>query len=147
MTGGNCCSLFSLFSEGITARVFQTPISFGGAQTTYTAPHTNNPLDYGWNPFQSSPTNSQLAGRGNPTFTFGNQGEYPSTSQTHAFQAPVRPKISFLATLNLIYLSKLMNDPVKHSAWTHVPTKLPSDIPKFERKTGEDPGAHITSFH
>ena len=28
-----------------------------------------------------------------------------------------------------------------------VPTKLPSDIPKFEGKFGEDPGAHITTFH
>ena len=26
-------------------------------------------------------------------------------------------------------------------------TKLPSDIPKFEGKVGEDPGAHITTFH
>jgi hypothetical protein len=27
-----------------------------------------------------------------------------------------------------------------------VPTKLPSDIPKFEGKTGEDPGDHVTTF-
>jgi hypothetical protein len=28
-----------------------------------------------------------------------------------------------------------------------VPTKLPSDIPKFEGKNGEDPGDHVTTFH
>ena len=47
-------SHFSLFSGGILALVFQTPISSRGAQTTYTALHINNPLAYGWNPFQSS---------------------------------------------------------------------------------------------
>jgi hypothetical protein len=26
-------------------------------------------------------------------------------------------------------------------------TKLPSDIPKFEGKPGEDPGDHVTNFH
>ena len=41
-----------------------------------------------------------------------------------------------------------MNDPVKHDAtWPPGPTKLPSYIPKFEGKVGEDPGAHITTFH
>jgi hypothetical protein len=28
-----------------------------------------------------------------------------------------------------------------------IPTKLPSDIPKFEGKSGEDPGDHVTTFH
>jgi hypothetical protein len=28
-----------------------------------------------------------------------------------------------------------------------VPTKLPSDIKKFEFKNGEDPGDHVTNFH
>jgi hypothetical protein len=31
--------------------------------------------------------------------------------------------------------------------WPPVPTKLPSDIPKFEGKSGEDPGDHVTTFH
>ena len=126
--------------------VFQTPVSTEAAQTTYTAPHTNNPLAYGWNPFQISLTTSQLVAGGNPTFTFGNLGAGP-TSHAHTFQAPVRPKIPFLEALNLPNLSKLMNDPVRHDAtWPPVPTKLPSDIPKFEGKVGEDPGAHITTF-
>ena len=50
--------------------------------------------------------------------------------------------------LNLPYLSKLVNDPMRHEpSWPLVPTKFPSDIPKFEGKGGEDPGAHATTFH
>ena len=41
-----------------------------------------------------------------------------------------------------------MNDPVRHNAtWPPVPSKLPSDIPKFEGKNGEDLDSHITTFH
>ena len=51
-------------------------------------------------------------------------------------------------TLNLPDLSRLENDPVSHdSAWPTVPTKLPSDIPKFKGKASEDPGEHVTTFH
>jgi hypothetical protein len=60
----------------------------------------------------------------------------------------LQPRLPFLATLNLPDFLKLMNDPVCHDlSWTPIPTKLPSDIPKFERKTGEDPGDHVTNFH
>ena len=41
-----------------------------------------------------------------------------------------------------------MNNPMFHNvAWPAFPIKPPSDIPNFEGKTGEDPGAHITTFH
>ena len=60
----------------------------------------------------------------------------------------LQPRLPFLATLNLPDLSKLMNGPVSHNpTWTLVPTKLPSDILKFEGKNGEDPSDHITTFH
>ena len=50
--------------------------------------------------------------------------------------------------LNLPDLSILTNDHVAHdSAWPAVPTKIPSDIPKFEGKPGEDPSEHVTMFH
>jgi hypothetical protein len=59
-----------------------------------------------------------------------------------------QPRLPFLAMLNLPDLSRLMNDPVRHDpTWPPIPTKLPSDIPKFEGKTGEDPGDHVTTFH
>ena len=41
-----------------------------------------------------------------------------------------------------------MNDHVSHeSAWPVVPTKLPSDIPKFKDKLGEYLSEHVTTFH
>ena len=41
-----------------------------------------------------------------------------------------------------------MNNPVSHDpAWTTIPTKLPSDIPKFKGKANEDLGEHVTTFH
>jgi hypothetical protein len=59
-----------------------------------------------------------------------------------------QPHLPFLAMLNFPDLSILMNDPVHHDpTWPPVPTKLPSDIPKFEGKNGEDPGDHVTTFH
>jgi hypothetical protein len=53
-----------------------------------------------------------------------------------------------MAMLNLPYLSKLMNDPMCHDpTWPPIPTEIPSYIPKFEGKNGEDPGDHITTIH
>jgi len=57
-------------------------------------------------------------------------------------------KLPFLSTLELPDLSKLMNDPIwHHPAWPLVPIKIPTDIPKFDGKTGEDPANHITTYH
>ena len=82
-------SPFLLFSGGIPAPVFQTPVSTGAAKTSYTAPHTNNPLAYGWNPFQSNPSTSQSVAGGNSTFTYGNLGAIPSNPQAGTFSAPI----------------------------------------------------------
>jgi hypothetical protein len=41
-----------------------------------------------------------------------------------------------------------MNDLVHYDpSWPPIPTKTPSDIPKFEGNTGEDPCDHVTTFH
>ena len=41
-----------------------------------------------------------------------------------------------------------MNDPLRHNvACPPVPIKFPSDIPRFEGKVREDPGAQISTFH
>ena len=54
----------------------------------------------------------------------------------------------YLASLNILDLTKLTNDPILHDAtWPAMPTKLPSDIPKFEGKTGDDPANHVMTFH
>jgi hypothetical protein len=59
-----------------------------------------------------------------------------------------QPRLPFMAMLNLSNMSRLMNDSVHHDpSWPPVPTKILSDIPKLEGKTGEDPCDHITTFH
>ena len=85
---------------------------------------------------------------GNPNQPFGNLGARLSSSQNPQYQALAGPILPFLEILNLIDLSKLMKDHVHHNlTWPLVPIKLPSDIPKFEGKTGEDMGNHVTTFH
>jgi hypothetical protein len=60
----------------------------------------------------------------------------------------LQPQLPFLAMLNFPDLSRLMNDLVHHDpTWPPIPTKLPSDILKFDGMTGEDLGDHITTFH
>jgi hypothetical protein len=55
---------------------------------------------------------------------------------------------TFLAMLNLLDLSKFMNNPMSHDpSWPPIPTKLPLDILKLLEKNGEDPGDHATTFH
>jgi hypothetical protein len=59
-----------------------------------------------------------------------------------------QPKLPFLTTLHLPDLTRLLNNPICHDPrWPPMPTKLPSDIPKFEAKPNEDPCDHVTTFH
>jgi hypothetical protein len=59
-----------------------------------------------------------------------------------------QPRLPFMATLNLPGLSRLMNYPMCHDpTWPPVPTKISLNILKFEGKTGEDLGNHVTTFH
>jgi hypothetical protein len=60
----------------------------------------------------------------------------------------VNRQLPFLATLDLPDLSRILNDPIRHSPqWPTMTNKLPSDIPKFDGKVGEDPNNHIMNFH
>jgi hypothetical protein len=57
-------------------------------------------------------------------------------------------QMPYLASLNIPNLSKLTNDPLLHDpTWPTMPTKLPSDIPKFEGKARDDPANHAMTFH
>jgi hypothetical protein len=57
-------------------------------------------------------------------------------------------QMPYLASLNIPDLTKLTNDPILHNPnWPAMPTKLPSDIPKFEGKAGDDPANHVMTFH
>ena len=62
-----------------------------------------------------------------------------------------KPESSYqrsLATLDFTDLSKLTNYMVSHDLmWSVIPAKLPSNIPKFEGKSGEEPREHVTTFH
>ena len=73
---------------------------------------------------------------------------YMNQNYQGAWQILAQPRLPFLATLNLPDLSRLMNNSVSHDpTWLNVPKKLPSEIPKFEGKAGEDPSEHVTTFH
>jgi hypothetical protein len=66
----------------------------------------------------------------------------------HQHYPQVNRQLPFLATLDLPDLSRLTNDPIHHSTvWPAIPAKLPSDIPKFDGKSGEDPNNHVMTFH
>jgi hypothetical protein len=67
--------------------------------------------------------------------------------QSHQYPR-VNRQLPFLATLDLLDLSRILNDPIRHShQWPVIPAKLPSDIPKFDGKVGEDPNNHVMTFH
>ena len=66
--------------------------------------------------------------------------------QSHQYPQ-VNQQLPFIATLDLPDLSRILNDPIHHSPqWPVIPTKLPSDIPKFNGKVGEDPNNHVMNF-
>jgi hypothetical protein len=53
-------------------------------------------------------------------------------------------QLPFLVMLDLPNFSCLTNDPIQHAPfWLAIPAKLPSDIPKFNGKPGEDPNHHV----
>jgi hypothetical protein len=89
-----------------------------------------------------------------PGFSHYMQTAYGPTSlpiglppQSHQY-LQVNRQLSFLATLDLPDLSRILNDHICHSPqWPIILAKLPSDIPKFDGKAGEDPNNHVMTFH
>jgi hypothetical protein len=66
----------------------------------------------------------------------------------HQYHPQVSRQLPFLATLDLPNLSRLTNDTILHFLfWPLIPAKLPSDIPKFGDKPGEDTNNHVMTFH
>jgi hypothetical protein len=91
-------------------------------------PHTRGPTSYNY------PHNPVIGPTGVP--------------MPHQHYPQVNRQLPFLATLDLPDLSRLTNDPIYHSpVWPAIPAKLPSDIPKFDGKSGEDPNNHVMTFH
>lgn len=80
-----------------------------------------------------------------------NQYQHGWNPQSEPYQSPFlhfNPQFPFLDTLELPDMLRLTNDPILHSPyWPLVPTKSPGDCPKFEGKFGEDPQAHVMTYH
>ena len=73
-----------------------------------------------------------------------------SNSIPYQYYQYVQPNhhLPFLATLDFLDLSKLINDPIRHNPlWPPIPLNLPSDIPKFDGNQGEDLRNHVMTFH
>jgi hypothetical protein len=67
--------------------------------------------------------------------------------QSHQYPQ-VNRQFPFLSTLYLPNLSRILNDPILHSPhWPIIPSKLSSNIPKFDGKLGEDPNNHVMTFY
>jgi hypothetical protein len=65
-----------------------------------------------------------------------------------ATNPPPLPQMPYLASLNILDPTKITNDPILHDpTWPAMPTKLLSEIPKFEGKVGYDHTNHIMTFH
>jgi hypothetical protein len=136
-TGGNLNQGFwntmqgEIPTQGMSSNYLNSSTMQTSAQTPYTG--QGNPGFY-QNPGQQEKFSWQPGANQNPGSSF------PLT--------PPQPRLPFLETLHFPDLSRLLNDPICHDPhWPPMPTKFPSDIPKFEGNPGEDPGDHVTTFH
>jgi hypothetical protein len=123
-------------------------------QANYPAYNAQNPLDYANVSHPSS--NPAYLGQqqpyvGGPTgYNYPPNPIYGPTSVTmpHQYHPQINRQLPFLVTLDLPDLSQLTNDPIFHSpVWLVIPAKLPSDIPKIDGKSSEDPNNHVMTFH
>jgi hypothetical protein len=109
----------------------------------------NNPNQY--NPINYLPPHQQpnLPGSSHYMQTAYGPTGIPTGLPPQSHQYPhVNRQLPFLATLDLPDLSRILNDLIRHSPqWPAIPAKLPSDIPKFDGKPGEDPNNHVMTFH
>jgi hypothetical protein len=120
------------------ARIFSFPWGSAGGNLGFPL---GNQMGGGFPPFNQGPQGF-IPSSGSIENSFWKPGASynPRPSFQAAHQSMTQPRLPFLETLHFPDLSKLMNDPIHHDpSWPAVPTKLPSDIPKFEGKSGEDP--------
>lgn len=98
--------------------------------------YTYNP--YGKNPYRQNPYGKNPSAE-NP---WGKQGAgwNPIVGSYQKHMMSFNPQLPLLETLELPDVSKLMNDLILHNPyWPPVLTKIPSDCPKYDGKSGEDP--------
>jgi hypothetical protein len=123
-------------------------------QPTY---NPQNPSGYPPYPHVSQPSSNPVySGQPQPNVGGPTGYNYPpnpvygptGVPMPHQYHPHVNRQLPFLATLDLPDLSRLTNDPILHYPfWPVIPAKLPSDIPKFDGKPGEDPNNHVMTFH
>jgi hypothetical protein len=150
-------SFHSQWNLGQTSMPLPSGTAWGNpSQSPSNLMNSQHPMSFMGNQQMMSPQmQNPYAGQGHGFYQ--NLGQQPNISwQLGASQTPGpfypgyqwQPKLPFLATLHLSDLRRLLNDPICHDPhWPPMPTKLPSDIPKFEAKPNEDPGDHVTTFH
>jgi hypothetical protein len=124
-------------------------------------PSTSNPiwgsnaqphaLVQGYNPMNYFPPHQQpnlLISSYYMQTTYGPTGLPTRLPPQSHWYPHVNRQLPFLSTLDLPNLSRILNDPIYHSSqWPTILAKLPSDIPKFNGKLGEDPNNHVMTFH
>jgi hypothetical protein len=145
------------WNPGQTTMPIPTGLAWGNpSQSPSNTMHAQPSMSFlGNQPMMSPHKQNPYASQGHGFYQ--NSGQQPNFSwQPGASQTPgpfcpsyqKQPKLLFLATLHMPYLTRLLNDPIFHDpCWPPMSTKLPSDIPKFEAKPKEDLGDHVTTFH
>jgi hypothetical protein len=118
----------------------------GQASQTHAPTQTQGYNPWGYYPIQPPPNQLRASLYGQSTYApTGLLTRIPP--QSHQYPQ-VNRQFPFLATLDLPDLTRILNDPIRHSPqWPAIPAKLPSDIPKFDGKLGEDPKNHVMTFH
>jgi hypothetical protein len=169
-TSGSLAQLWNLLAQ-------RNPQSSGGKQpqvNSFVPPHSGQPYPGSLNPTWGPNVHSSVPFQGNisnqpnpmgymppnpPRQNLSGLSTYMQTAygptgipmglppQSHQYPH-VNRQFPFLATLDLPDLSRILNDPILHSPhWPVIPAKLPSDIPKFDGRPGEDPNNHVMTFH
>ena len=136
------------YSPGVPQNFGNVPFAGGfnpSQQGGYAMPYTNQPQMGGYtqfpNPMGQNPQQGMYPYVNTLYFRmpyggFGlNANQYPLNQPTRNPFTPM--KLPFMATLELPDLLKLTNNPIRHYfAWPPVPVKIPTNIPKFDGKTG-----------
>jgi hypothetical protein len=121
---------------------------WGQSHTTQPQVPTQTQGYHPWNYYPHQPPPNQPGSSHYGQTAYGPTG-LPTGLPPQSHQYPqVNIQLPFLATLDLPDLSRILNDPIRHSPqWLVIPAKLPLDIPKFDGKVGEDTNNHVMMFH
>jgi hypothetical protein len=121
---------------------------WGQGHTAQTQVPTQTPGYNTWNYYPLQPPQNQ-SGSSHYGQTVYGPTSLPTGLPPQSHQYPqANRQLPFIATLDFQDLSRILNDPIRHSPqWPAIPAKLQSDILKFNGKVGEDPNNHVMNFH